>query len=133
MKAPGSLALDTSVVVRHLRVGDPAIAQALAAANELYLPLCALGELRYGVQQSGQKRASEQLERFLRDVSILLPDEETAEAYAALKHHLTAKGKPIPENDVWIAATAKSHNLPLYCRDGHFEELRGAMTIQQAP
>ncbi len=133
MKATGSLALDTSIVVRHLRTDDQEIGAALSAAAELYLPLTALGELRFGVKHSGQQRAVEQLERFLREVVILHPDETSARADASLKHHLAGKGKPIPENDIWIAATARSHDLPLYCRDAHFDELASEMVIKQAP
>ena len=132
MKTTGSLALDTSIVVRYLRNGDPEIAAALTSAAELYLPLTALGELRYGVRHSGQRRAEEQLEQFLREVIILYPNEETTRAYAALKHHLAVKGRPIPENDIWIAATAQSHGLHLYCIDAHFNELAGEMSIRQA-
>lgn len=132
MKTLGSLALDTSIVVRHLRTGDAETAAELSAATELYLPLTALGELRYGVRHSGQKRAEEQLEKFLREVVILRPDEATAEAYAALKVHLSRKGRPIPDNDIWIAATAHSHGLTLYCQDAHFDELNTEMSIKQA-
>ena len=73
MKTTGSLALDTSIVVRHLRTADPELAAELSAATELYLPLMALGELRYGVRHSGQQRAAEQLERFLREVGQSTP------------------------------------------------------------
>jgi tRNA(fMet)-specific endonuclease VapC len=51
---------------------------------------------------------------------------------AKLKQALSTAGRPIPENDIWIAATASSHGLPLYCRDAHFDELAGLMTIIQA-
>lgn len=78
------------------------------------------------------RRAVEQWERFSRDVVLLLPDDATATAYAELKQSLALKGKPIPENDLWIAATAKSHGLPLYCQDAHFNELAGLMSIIQA-
>jgi tRNA(fMet)-specific endonuclease VapC len=124
MKMPGSLALDSSLVVRHLRHGDPAIAARLKAANELYLPLVALGEMLYGIRRSGNDPcAVEQWRSFSQSVVLLLPDEATAASYAQLKEHLAAKGKPIPENDLWIAATAHSHDVPLYCKDAHFEEL----------
>lgn len=133
MKAPGSLALDSSIVVRHLRIADPAIALQLKAASELYLPLTVLGEMLYGIRRAGNsRRAIEQWERFSRDVILLMPDEATAAAYGELKDALAVKGKPIPENDLWIAATAKSHGLPLYCKDAHFNELAGLMTILQA-
>ncbi|MBE2284193.1 MAG: PIN domain-containing protein [Prosthecobacter sp.] len=133
MKAPGSLALDSSVIVRHMRTGDVAIASRLKAATELYLPLTALGEMRFGIQRVGNsRRAVEQWERFSREVVVLQPDDATATAYAELKQALAAKGRPIPENDLWIAATAKSHGLPLYCMDAHFDELAEWMTIIQA-
>lgn len=105
MKTPGSLALDSSVIVRHMRTADPAIAATLKAATELYLPLTALGEMRFGLQRAGNsRRAVEQWERFSRDVVLLLPDD----------------------------ATAKSQGLPLYCQDAHFNELAHLMTILQA-
>ena len=43
------------------------------------------------------------------------------------------QGNPIPDNDMWIAATAKSHDLPLYCRDDHFDELADIRTVIQKP
>lgn len=116
-----------------MRTGDAAIAARLKEATELYLPLTALGEMRFGIQRAGNSRRSiEQWERFAREVVVLLPDEDTAAAYAELKNALVVKGRPIPENDLWIAATAKSHGLPLYCKDAHFDELAGLMTIIQA-
>ena len=127
-----SLALDSSIIIRHMRTADPAIAARLKAASELYLPLTALGEILYGIKRSGNDaRAVEQWRRFSENVVILRPDELTAAAYADIKQHLASKGKLIPDNDMWIAATAKSHDLPLYCRDHHFEELTGLMTIVQ--
>ena len=132
MKTIGSLALDTSIVVRHLRTGDPQITAVLHAATELYLPLTALGELRCGVLHSGQQRAAELLERFLREVIVLYPDDATAAAYGELKHCLARKGRLIPENDIWIAATARSHGLELYCRDSHFDAIASELTIRQA-
>ena len=133
MKTPGSLALDSSVIIRHLRMADAVIAVRLKAATELYLPLTALGEIRFGIQRAGNsRRAIEQWERFSREVVVLLSDEATASAYAELKQAVATKGKPIPENDLWIAATAKSHGLPLYCKDAHFDELADLMTIIQA-
>ena len=35
---------------------------------------------------------------------------------------LYKKGKPIPTNDVWIAAIAKQHGFTLITRDKHFNE-----------
>jgi tRNA(fMet)-specific endonuclease VapC len=85
MKTPGSLALDSSVIVRHMRTADPVISSRLKAATELYLPLTALGEMRFGIQRAGNsRRAVEQWERFAKEVVLLLPDDATATAYAEL-------------------------------------------------
>jgi tRNA(fMet)-specific endonuclease VapC len=98
------------------------------------VPLTALGEILYGIRRSGNDvRAVAQWRRFSQNVVLLHPDESTADAYAEIKNHLASKGKLIPDNDMWIAATAMSHDLPIYCRDGHFDELTGLMTVVQAP
>ncbi len=52
-------------------------------------------------------------------------DAETSRIFVSIKLALFAKGKPIPENDIWIAATAMQYNFPLYTTDGHFKEIEG--------
>ncbi len=134
MNPTSSLALGSSIIIRHMRMAEPAIAARLKAATELYLPLTALGEILYGIQRSGNDpRAVEQWGRFSQNVVLLRPDEFTAAAYAEIKQHFASKGKLIPDNDIWIAATAKSHDLPLYCRDSHFDELVDLVTVIQEP
>ena len=129
-----SLALDSSIIIRHMRTANHEIATKLKAASELYVPLTALGEILYGIRRSGNDpRAVTQWQKFSQNVVLLHPDEATAAAYAEIKQHLEEKGKRIPDNDMWIAATAKSFDLPLYCRDGHFDELVGIMSIVQGP
>lgn len=115
MNPTSSLALESSIIIRHMRTAEPAIAAQLKAAAELYVPLTALGEILYGIRRSGNDaRAVEQWRRFSQNVVLLRPDESTAAAYAEIKDHLGGKGKLIPDNDMWIAATAKSHELPLF-------------------
>jgi tRNA(fMet)-specific endonuclease VapC len=129
-----SLALDSSIIIRHLRTGDPQIAERLKSASELYLPLTALGEILYGIRRSGNDpRAVGPWQQFSRNIVLLRPDESTAATYADMKHHLASQGKLIPDNDIWIAATARSHDLTLYCRDRHFDELTALMSIIQDP
>ena len=45
--------------------------------------------------------------------------------YAKIRYQLRVKGKPMPENDVWIAAAAMEHDLPLLTRDAHFRNVNG--------
>ena len=56
----------------------------------------------------------------------MLPcDTATAQQYGDIKNQLRAKGRPIPENDIWIAAIAMQYQLTLVARDGHFHEVDG--------
>ena len=48
---------------------------------------------------------------------------ETAERYAEIDAYLRLKGRPIPRNDVWIAALVMEHGGVLITRDAHFREL----------
>ncbi|RLB16513.1 MAG: VapC toxin family PIN domain ribonuclease, partial [Deltaproteobacteria bacterium] len=48
--------------------------------------------------------------------------------YAKIKNALREKGRPIPENDIWIAAIAVQYNLTLVSRDDHFKRIDGLHT-----
>ena len=52
-------------------------------------------------------------------------DKQTAARYGSIKTELRKKGKPIPDNDIWIAASALQHSLLLATRDGHFDQVDG--------
>ncbi len=54
---------------------------------------------------------------------MLVPGVDTALNYGQIKNELRSKGKPIPENDVWIAALAIQHGLTLLSRDPHFQNV----------
>jgi len=131
MSATGSVLLDTTVVVDHFRAKNPSIAQRLKGVETVYLPLTALGELLYGAYNSGfQAKGLRQVEEFLRICAVLEPGERTAHIYGRIKTDLSRSGKPIPQNDVWIAAVALEHNLPLATRDPHFSQIAGLTVLQ---
>ncbi len=54
---------------------------------------------------------------------ILSCDAGTAFYYGRVKEELREKGKPIPENDIWVAAIALQYDLTLITRDEHFKEI----------
>lgn len=119
----GNLLLDTSAVI-DLFDGDPAAEQAIANARGLSMASITLGELLYGAECSSrpsQNRA--EINEFASSVAILSCDAETASQYGSIKHLLRQKGKPLPENDLWIAAVARQHRLTLVTRDAHFKEI----------
>jgi tRNA(fMet)-specific endonuclease VapC len=60
---------------------------------------------------------------FVAAIVVLPCDEAAAEVYARVKQDLRAKGRPIPDNDLWIAAAAIQHGLVLVNRDAHFAQI----------
>lgn len=65
----------------------------------------------------------EQVMDFIEHCKIILPSFEVANHYAQIRKGLKEEGRPIPENDIWIAAMAKSVGLPFLTRDRHFSEI----------
>lgn len=119
----GRVLLDTSAAAALLR-GDPGVGEALKASDEVYTSIVVVGELLYGARHS--KNAASNLEHvaaFAAAIVVLPADEETADVYARIKQTLRTKGRPIPDNDLWIAATAIQHRLALMNRDAHFDEI----------
>jgi tRNA(fMet)-specific endonuclease VapC len=110
--------------------GDPGVAPVLQQADEIALPVIALGEYRYGIRQS---RHRARYERWLNDVlaacRVLSVDERTTAVYAEIRGELKRAGRPIPGNDLWIAALARQHSLPLLSRDQHFDQVTGLRRI----
>lgn len=121
--APG-LILDTNAV-SALAKEDPTIHAVLASAAQLALPVLVIGEYRYGIAQSNRGASlAKWLERLIPDCMVLDVVNETTLHYAAISLELRRAGKPIPENDLWIAALCRQHNLPLLSRDRHFDVVR---------
>ena len=125
----GSVLVDTNVVVAYFR-GDKVIHPHFAGVTPLYLPWVVLGELHFGAQRA--QRRQEQL-AYIQDLltyaGVLFPDQDTTEMYGRVKAELARLGTPIPDNDLWIAAVARQHHLPLATRDAHFTQVPGLKTL----
>lgn len=105
---------------------DPAIVPFLAAADQIAIPVIALGEYRYGIAQSRHQASyAEWLKGLLQDCMVLDANEPTTLHYAEITLELKQKGRPIPTNDIWIAALCRQHSLPLLSRDQHFDQVPG--------
>jgi tRNA(fMet)-specific endonuclease VapC len=121
----GRALLDTNIVI-GLFAGDPAVVETLEDKTAVFLCVPVMGELRYGALASTRAQQNlARLEELGRAVEVLICDSETARCYAELKFKLRKKGRPIPENDVWIAAIANQHKLTLLSRDSHFHGIEG--------
>jgi len=106
--------------------GDEQAIQIIQRARKIYIPFAVLAELRAGFLCGTKARKNESsLTLFLNSerVSILYPDENTTHQFAAVFAQLRLLGKPIPTNDIWIAALAVQHDLILCSRDRHFDLL----------
>ncbi|MGH9518029.1 MAG: type II toxin-antitoxin system VapC family toxin [Terriglobales bacterium] len=125
------IALDTSRLVAMFR-GDRALAEDLARLDDVAVPIVVVGELQAGAASSRRAGAHELLLRtFLNkpNVNVLQAGIETAEIYGRLFAQLRRAGTPIPTNDIWIAAQALEHNLPLMTSDQHFLRIPQLRTI----
>ena len=121
----GSVLLDTNIVIA-LFAEDDSVQAHLADAPEVLVPSIVLGELYYGALKSGQVEANvARVDEFASSVPIVACDAATARVYGRIKKLLRVKGRPIPENDIWIAAIAHQHELELISRDDHFREVEG--------
>ena len=115
--------LDTNAV-SDLLAGNPRLERLLSDATRHHLPVIVLGEYRYGILASARRDELEQLlTRLEADSFILYPDRETARHYADIRWQLKRAGQPIPENDLWIAALARQHQLTIASRDSHFDHV----------
>jgi tRNA(fMet)-specific endonuclease VapC len=121
----GEFLLDTNLVIA-LFAGESSVQRHFSRDPRLFLPTIVVGELWYGALRSARK--DENLRRvtdMASSVAVLSCDVETARHYGEVKDRLRQKGRPIPENDLWIAAVALQYNLILVSRDAHFDEIEG--------
>ena len=123
-----SVALDTSVAIDVLAGrAEPLTSQPI---TEFLLPVIVIGELRYGALNS--RRADENLaevERLVARCRVMDVSTTTAEVYARLRLSLKQKGKPIPENDLWIASLCVESQVRLAAVDAHFDAIDGLNRI----
>ncbi len=115
--------LDTNIISAWLK-GEKLIADKIDEANEVYIPIIVLGELYYGAQYSTNVQTNiTNINKVVERYELLNTNEDTAYLYGIIKASLRKKGKPIPENDIWIATIAKQHEFTLITRDKHFNEI----------
>ena len=121
--------LDTNAV-SALLAGDAAIRPIIANVTTPAIPTIVIGEYRYGLVDSSRADAiTSAFDRLLRAIRVLTVDEDTADRYAEVRRRLKGNGTPIPENDIWIAALARQHELAVLSRDRHFDHVQGLQRV----
>jgi tRNA(fMet)-specific endonuclease VapC len=123
-----SCLLDTNIVIAILNQ-EEALKDHLTGTT-VYLATVVLGELYFGAYRSARKADNlKRLETLVERYEILTCDKTTAMHYGQIKTQLSLKGRPIPENDIWISAMAKQHDLTLATRDDHFRHVDGIQIV----
>jgi tRNA(fMet)-specific endonuclease VapC len=125
----GRYLLDTNIIIA-LFASETLVIQSLAQADEVFIPSIALGELHYGARKSGRSQKNlERIEELVENSAVIECDAKTARQYGDVKNKLRIKGRPLPENDVWIAALSLQYSLTLVTRDAHFQEIEALQTV----
>jgi len=124
----GRCLLDTNIVIA-LFGGDSRVREHFAAAEELFTASIVIGELYFGARKS-RRRAENvaQVADFVASSKVLSCDVQTARWYGEVKAGLRERGQPIPDNDIWIAAVVRQHDLTLITRDNHFGQVQDLKT-----
>lgn len=113
------------------RDGDERLIR-LLYRQRLMLPVIVVGEYLYGLQGS---RYQSETEGWLHGligsggVEVIPVELDCSEIYATLRSQLRSMGKPIPDNDQWIAALASLHGVPVLSRDSHFDHVSSVRRI----
>jgi predicted nucleic acid-binding protein len=124
--------IDTSFYVAFKK-GEKSSVDTVRKAAEIGFSTVVIGELLAGFRCANRVADNyRELEQFLDSsrVAVLSVDEETAEYYARIFQELREKGKPVPTNDLWVAATALQHGFALATYDVHFSAISGIITTE---
>lgn len=119
------LLLDT-VAISALAEGEVCLTALLREDDRLFLSVISVGEFAFGIRESRhRKKATEWLGELTASYPVMDVTMATVTWYAEIRQQLKKKGRPIPANDIWIAAQAKEHALALVSRDRHFDYVDG--------
>ncbi len=113
-----------------LIAGDLAVFNIIADADTVYMSVFVIGELLAGFKNGTKENANREiLNKFLTKptVRIVSATYDTSEFFSSIKTNLQKAGKPLPMNDIWIAAHCMETGSMLITYDKHFCEISGIM------
>lgn len=121
------LLIDTNVYVAFKRK-EPSVIELLRHVDSIAVNTVVLGELFAGFKGGIRETTNRmELDQFLDSprVEVLILDESSADYFALVFNSLKQIGKPVPTNDIWIAASAMQHGRTLATLDNHFSYIAG--------
>jgi tRNA(fMet)-specific endonuclease VapC len=120
--------LDTSIISDLVRNPGGRAAERLAEVGDgdIATSVIVAGELRYGCLKKGSAPLTDRVEAVLREVTVLSLKPEVSVQYGEIRRDLEARGVPIGQNDLWIAAQARSVEAVLVTdNEGEFRRVDG--------
>lgn len=124
--------LDTNAYTALFR-GHEGVASRVRRAEHVLVSAVVAGELLFGFRNGSRYESNrEQLEGFLESpyVALLPVTLVTADRFGRIAASLRRKGRPLPTNDIWIAAHAMESGADLISFDTHFQAVDGIAWIQ---
>lgn len=122
--------LDTNICIQYLNRRHPEVTRRIAAAgpDRLVVSSLTVAELHFGAARSGRPEANrERLTVFLDELRSVSFDDRCGERFGRLKAERLAVGRPIPDFDLAMAATALVHGYGVVSSDRHLSSLPGVM------
>lgn len=122
--------LDTSVLIAREtgRVVDTS-----SLPDQLAVSVITIGELRAGVLASEDVEVRDRRLSTLLAALLLDPlpvDTAVADAWARLREEMRVRGRRMPVNDSWIAATAIAHAVPVVTQDDDYSDVPGLSVVR---
>jgi predicted nucleic acid-binding protein len=125
--------LDTSVLIA-IESGRPLRSEAMPETTAISVVTKA--ELRVGIfaAEDIETRDRRLMTFELANRIVSLPvDEAVSRAWAQMRAYVGASGQKVRVNDMWIAATAAAHEIPVLTQDGDFDALSGVVGLTVIP
>lgn len=108
--------LDTNICIYIAKYNPPSVRARFAqhSANELAMSIITLGELRFGAEKSqARERAIMVIDELASLMTIAELSEDIATHYGDIRASLQKSGQMIGNNDLWLAAHARTQDWVL--------------------
>jgi predicted nucleic acid-binding protein len=127
--------LDTSAY-SHFKRGHAPVVEQLDRAEWVGIPAVVVGELWTGFLQGDQiERNEAELQEFVANpyVEVVQIDERVARVYGEIVVDLRKAGRPLPTNDIWIAAASATAGATVLTYDEHFKDMTRIGSLVLSP
>jgi tRNA(fMet)-specific endonuclease VapC len=115
--------IDTNIITKMLD-GDPIAIDIMNKVSIHYTSVIVAGELYFAAFNSSRREKNlKAFQNALSYITVIPIDGAVCMSYAEIKLSLRKKGRPVPENDIWIAACAHAYDLSVATLDSHFSEI----------